>query len=522
MSLSLVHAGLFCATLARSGFSGAMLPPSTRAGASAALRATEALGAGGCQRSSLGGFSGPSAVAALCTSLPVARTLARRRRLSRPSGRCAARRPTLCDDGDEICEFVEDQRSTQLEQENEVLRVSKAWAEGTWAADWGPEGPVGLGWATAMVPDADRRRSRKVPTRSDGFRFDDALTAQTVLRVVLPTVGAVFGGAAIYGPICLWLQDNLDIADTGRGPILQLLAVDQSQFMQNFLTVNGLLFTILCGNTYTSLYTQQEVLFQALFIEVSEAKSLLEQACLVCQGRPFYPKMLDAGTHKLARSDHRPRELVERQSRQETSLCKFSVFKGRRISDSLVSLDSIRDYVSTDLRRLDVEPAELLTNRPMDDPLEYILYATSVGVPSIIYDTIRDLRQARGQRLGAMQRKLPAIHFVLLYVLGILELMAFPLLGAGTFSMAPDEKILSIQALFFGAMSGAIVMTLQVIFELWKPFGGAYTVDTALSRMVAGLEEELRVRKALWQPNDAAPAPAAAAQWRDDYDYDPP
>ncbi|CAK9046418.1 unnamed protein product [Durusdinium trenchii] len=476
MSLSLVHAGLFCATLARSGFSGAMLPPSTRAGASAALRATEALGAGGCQRSSLGGFSGPSAVAALCTSLPVARTLARRRRLSRPSGRCAARRPTLCDDGDEICEFVEDQRSTQLEQENEVLRVSKAWAEGTWAADWGPEGPVGLGWATAMVPDADRRRSRKVPTRSDGFRFDDALTAQTVLRVVLPTVGAVFGGAAIYGPICLWLQDNLDIADTGRGPILQLLAVDQSQFMQNFLTVNGLLFTILCGNTYTSLYTQQEVLFQALFIEVSEAKSLLEQACLVCQGRPFYPKVLD----------------------------------------------SIRDYVSTDLRRLDVEPAELLANRPMDDPLEYILYATSVGVPSIIYDTIRDLRQARGQRLGAMQRKLPAIHFVLLYVLGILELMAFPLLGAGTFSMAPDEKILSIQALFFGAMSGAIVMTLQVIFELWKPFGGAYTVDTALSRMVAGLEEELRVRKALWQPNDAAPAPAAAAQWRDDYDYDPP
>ncbi|CAE7640616.1 unnamed protein product, partial [Symbiodinium microadriaticum] len=107
---------------------------------------------------------------------------------------------------------------------------------------------------------------------------------------------------------------------------------------------------------------------------------------------------------------------------------------------------------------------------------------------------------ARGQRLGAMQRKLPAIHFVLLYVLGILELMAFPLLGAGTYSMSPDEKILTIQALFFGAMSGAIVMTLQVIYELWKPFGGAYTVDTALEKMVQGLEEELRVRKRLWKP----------------------
>lgn len=282
----------------------------------------------------------------------------------------------------------------------------------------------------------------------------DALTLQTVWRVVLPTVGAFFGGIAIYEPLCRWLQDMLDIGNTGRGPILQLLAMDQSQFMQNFLTVNGLLFTILCGNTYNSLYNQQEVLFHALFTEVSEAKSLLEQACLVCQGRPFYPKMLD----------------------------------------------SIGDYVSTDLRRLDVEPADLLANRPMDDPLEYILYATSVGVPSIIYDTIRDLRQARGQRLGAMQRKLPAIHFVLLYVLGILELMAFPLLGAGTYSMSPDEKILTIQALFFGAMSGAIVMTLQVIYELWKPFGGAYTVDTALEKMVQGLEEELRVRKRFWKP----------------------
>ncbi|CAJ1388725.1 unnamed protein product [Effrenium voratum] len=358
---------------------------------------------------------------------------------------------SLCNVEDEYCEELEDQRNLQLEEESQVLRVSRAWSEGTWAADWGPEGPT---WPS-LVPDGRRRRN---VGSVDGWRFDDALTIQTILRVVLPTVGALVGGAAIYAPICFWLQDMLDIGNTGRGPILQLLAMDQSQFMQNFLTVNGLLFTILCGNTYTSLYNQQEILFHALFVEVSEAKSLLEQACLVCQGRPFYPKMLD----------------------------------------------SIGDYVSTDLRRLDAEPAELLANRPMDDPLEYILYATSVGVPSIIYDTIRDLRQARGMRLGAMQRKLPAIHFLLLYVLGLLELMAFPLLGAGTFSMAPDEKILSIQALFFGAMAGAIVMTLQVIYELWKPFGGAYTVDTALEKMVRGLEEELRVRKALWQPQGSS------------------
>jgi len=111
------------------------------------------------------------------------------------------------------------------------------------------------------------------------------------------------------------------------------------------------------------------------------------------------------------------------------------------------------------------------------------------------YDTVKDLRQARSQRLGAMQRKLPAVHFVLLYVLGLLELFAFPFLGAGTASMYKEYTVLNIQSLLFGAMCGAIVMTLQVCYELWQPFGGAYTVDSVMNRMVRGLEEELEIRR---------------------------
>ena len=95
----------------------------------------------------------------------------------------------------------------------------------------------------------------------------------------------------------------------------------------------------------------------------------------------------------------------------------------------------------------------------MDDPLERILGLTSIGVPSVVYETVRDLRQARGQRLwmptpicmliaseiacrelrqargqrlGALQRKFPVLGLSLLYVLAALELFAFPLLGAGT------------------------------------------------------------------------------------------
>ena len=39
--------------------------------------------------------------------------------------------------------------------------------------------------------------------------------------------------------------------------------------------------------------------------------------------------------------------------------------------------------------------------------------------------------QARGHRLGAMQRKFPSLGIALLYVLAVVELLAFPLLGAG-------------------------------------------------------------------------------------------
>ena len=50
--------------------------------------------------------------------------------------------------------------------------------------------------------------------------------------------------------------------------------------------------------------------------------------------------------------------------------------------------------------------------------------------------------QARGYRLGAMQRKFPLLGIALLYLLAGVELLAFPLLGAGT---ANSVGILSLQ-----------------------------------------------------------------------------
>jgi hypothetical protein len=110
-----------------------------------------------------------------------------------------------------------------------------------------------------------------------------------------------------------------------------------------------------------------------------------------------------------------------------------------------------------------------------------------------VYETVRSLRQARAQRLGALQRKLPTIHMALLWVLATIELVSFPLLGAGTQTIG-GYNVLTVEGVLFGIMTFGIVMTLRVVFELWKPRGGAYNVDGVLAVMVKGLEEELGIR----------------------------
>jgi hypothetical protein len=264
----------------------------------------------------------------------------------------------------------------------------------------------------------------------------------TFLRVGIPSVVAGVVSTLAFPGLALGLATLFN--DAG---VFAVLSTDASQFVQNFLTVAGLLFSILVGQTFYFMYQQQEMIYYALFNEVTEAKSLLEQVALVCQGRSMYARCLD----------------------------------------------SISRYVRDDLKNLSADPAVLLSGRPADDPLESIMYMTSVGVPSTVYETVRSLRQARAARLGALQRKLPPIHMLLLWILAAIELASFPLLGAGTQSIG-GYNILTVEGVLFGVMTFGIVLTLRVVGELWRPAGGAYNVDSVLSVMVSGLEEELKAR----------------------------
>eukprot|EP00980_Cylindrotheca_fusiformis_P031795 scaffold26981_cov157-Cylindrotheca_fusiformis.AAC.4 len=220
------------------------------------------------------------------------------------------------------------------------------------------------------------------------------------------------------------------INDSG---VFAVVAQDSSQYIQNILTTSGLMFSILLGQTYYFMYQQQEAIYLALFEEVSTAKSLLEQVTL--------------------------------------------------------------DYVVNDLTKFnDAEPADLISNKPMDDPLEQILYLTSVGEPSLVYQTVRSLRQARAYRLGALQRKLPQLHMILLWSLAAIVLFTFPLLGAGVQTIG-GMGILNVQSWYLGFIVFGISLVMGVVNELRNPAEvGAYNARSVLNVMVAGLEEELDLR----------------------------
>lgn len=282
-----------------------------------------------------------------------------------------------------------------------------------------------------------------------------AVQLVTSLRVGLPSVAAGLVSARIFPILTARIGGVLlsgPATAAGSAASAAMMGPDATSYVEQFLSVAGLLFGLLLGQTYGFLYAQQESVYYALFEEVTEAKSLLEQVSLTCRGRAMFPRVLE----------------------------------------------QIDKYVEEDLTRVDADPAVLLSARPADDPLEAIMYMTSVGVPGTVYQTVKSLRTARARRLGALQRKVPPVHMVLLWALALCVMMGFPLLGACR--LASDGVCLgvgsvrSVEGVLFGVMAFAIVMTKRVVGELLRPRGGAYNVDTTLGVMVRGLKRELKQR----------------------------
>ncbi|KAL7441889.1 hypothetical protein ACHAXM_008098 [Skeletonema potamos] len=305
----------------------------------------------------------------------------------------------------------------------------------------------GLTRVQAMVSSSSF--DQPVLTRRERVSFE----VKTLIRVLFP---AIISGAIAFATLPALNNQIATFVLKTTDPVKISMMGDA---VQSFISLVGLLYSILVGQVFGFLYSQQEALYLALFDEVTEAKSLLEQVALVSQGRTMY------------------------------STCLKSI--ARYVKNDL--LEGMNSFDGS------ITPSLLLSARPSDDPLEAILYLTSVGVPGHVYDTVRSLRQARSRRLGALQRKVPVIHLIMLWLLGIIMVGSFPIfLGVSEAAVAAGGQItrsnMTVQSGLFGVATFAVVMCKSVLIELWRTKGGAYNVDKTLKVMVSGLKKELDER----------------------------
>eukprot|EP00986_Skeletonema_menzelii_P002763 scaffold790_cov149-Skeletonema_menzelii.AAC.8 len=354
---------------------------------------------------------------------------------------------TISDPIDMIADWVSDRF---VEQSLQKKQISESGIDSAETMSSNVEGEV----STYILESYSPGSTLDVIAQASNTYTPLSYQVRTIVRVMLPSmlIGAV--ATLVYPSMAQWLvhlpsstyeDSNLLLNDQ----VLTVLSNDLSQYVQNILTTCALLFGILVGQTYYFMYQQQEFIFYALFSEVTEAKSLLEQISLMTYGRPgLYPSLLSR----------------------------------------------MNDYVQDDLKMLSVKEPALLTSRlPRDDPLESILYATSVGLPGVVYETVKSLRQARADRCSALQNKLPLLHIYLLRLLSVIVLATFPVCGSGSQAIAPN--VLVLQSYMFGVLAFGLTLVVNVVEELRNSRNkGAYNVDGVLEVMVGGLEKELQER----------------------------
>ena len=247
-------------------------------------------------------------------------------------------------------------------------------------------------------------------------------------------------------------------------PAQDVLKDDMTQFSQNAFAVLLLLFSLLLGETFSMLLDRQDRLCRAIYTEVSEARSLIEQLVLLSAGRQV------GGDESWS-------------------------------SSSRNLLESVEAYLVQDLQRLG--ESQILPKRgaaPVD-PLETLLFATSVGVPSGVCDSVRAIRQARASRLAAAQRKFPSAHSAILWTLALLATAIFVLLAAGMAGFEADVAtdpghLLSILSPLFGILVAAQVLTGMVMSELSMPGGSElFRSQDIVEQGLGGLLHELREKK---------------------------
>mmetsp|Transcript_65437 Transcript_65437/g.182092 ORF Transcript_65437/g.182092 Transcript_65437/m.182092 type:complete len:495 (+) Transcript_65437:70-1554(+) len=330
--------------------------------------------------------------------------------------------------------------------------------------------------------------------------FSPGGSSDFVAELLRPAALAGLAAMVLFCPLAFGLRGLL------ASSTLEIIKDDMTQFTQNAFAVVSLPFALLLGETFAVMLQRQQRMCEAVYAEVAEAQALVEQLEFLCGARS-------------APADSAPLQAASPERMQPL-------------------LQDVQAYLSQDLRRLG-EPRLLPivhsasaqrqsakfgdTARAIDagdaaapgqqaevilsvDPLERLLFGTSIGLPSSICASVMAVRQARAGRLAAAQRQYPAGHFLILGTFAIAVLAVFVLLSAGTAEFEPPEvnaaspgRILTMQAPLFGFLVCAVALAILILKELSEPGTASrrfFGVQEASQETVRGLVQQLATRTA--------------------------
>ena len=228
-----------------------------------------------------------------------------------------------------------------------------------------------------------------------------------------------------------------------------------------FVTLLGLVYSILLGQIYTYYFQRQGVIQDALYQEIGALK-LLAEATELLAGR--YGAIAE-----------RREELVEVLHSQAKAL----LARGLSAEVRLQSRSSLEM-----LTLLDALEEGCKTSRDTGGTT-----SASEDVRRLCVEAVHGASTARSTRISAIAAELPLIQSVAQRVITVVVLLGFVLVDLG----APK-----LEALLFSVTTGCFVLINVFLADLSDPFGGSWNVEPAeaeLEELVGTLGASVRQRE---------------------------
>ena len=256
-----------------------------------------------------------------------------------------------------------------------------------------------------------------------------------------------------------------------------------------FTTLMGLLFSVLLGQTYQYYFDRQGSIQDSTFKEIAHLSRLSELCRPLCDDDAYRQviELLLAYGRELGSTGLSTRaRLVGEEKAVGWRGARTNLAGAMAAASGKAAPPSPRESPSrafADVKSLHlVLPLLAAAAAAKNGAAEMVNDAARTAAMHAVHHALRDVDDARAQRVSQISADLPVMQWRTLVLLGFAQLFSFLLL---------DLSAPHLEALLFGLVTAASSLFYFVIADLSDPFGGFWSVEPAVTEL-ATLELRLK------------------------------